>query len=55
MPYSYMSFVIKNAIEQEQVDNQKKIFDQEAFNYIFFKGTSFLDGEFVYADHNQLK
>ena len=41
-----MSFVIMDNIEKDEIDfkNNMNIFDQEAFNYIFFKGTSFIDG-----------
>ena len=53
MPFNYMSFVIKKEIEDGKVDFERdeKVFDQEPFNYIFFRGSSFIDGEFVYSDH----
>ena len=56
MPFSYMSFVIKHNIEEDKIDskNNMNIFDQEAFNYIFFKGTSFIDGKFVYNNNKLL-
>ena len=56
MPFSYMSFVILDKIEENCCNklSNNKIFDQEGYNYIFFKGTSFTDGSFVYNDHKLL-
>lgn len=53
LPFSYMSFVIKDKIENED-PCLGKLFDPEPYNYIYNKSTSFIDGDFVSNDHNQL-
>lgn len=56
LPFSYMTFVIKNFIEctpkEHRVDY---VFDPEAYNYILNRSTSFLDGSFVKSDPAQLQ
>jgi len=50
--FSYMSFVIKS--HQECLDNLNEDddeFDQDAYDYIFNKSTSFIDGNFVKCNH----
>jgi hypothetical protein len=53
LSFSYMSFVIKDKIEKED-PCLGKFFDPEPYNYIYNKSTSFIDGDFVSNDHNQL-
>ena len=42
-----MTFVIKDKIEIGDDLQRGNIFDPEAYNYIFNKSTSFIDGDFV--------
>ncbi len=51
LSFSFMTFVIKEKIEQGDVLQKNNIFDPEPYNYIFNKSTSFLDGEFVKHDY----
>lgn len=55
LPFSYMTFVIKDKIEKEDPSVQDNEFDPEPYNYIFNKSTSFIEGNFVVEDHFQLK
>ena len=48
--YSYMSFVIKQDLEQREGKNEENLFDKEAYNYLFNSRSSFMDGEFVRSD-----
>lgn len=50
LPFSYMSFVIKDKIENEE--SVGLLFDPTPYNYIYNKSTSFIDGDFVANDHN---
>lgn len=51
LPFSYMSFVIKNAIEQNPIEHQEKcVFDPEPYNYLLNRSNSFLDGNFIKID-----
>ena len=55
IPFSYMSFVIKNFIETVPEDQRSSYqFDPEPYNYLLNKSTSFLDGCFVKTDPAQL-
>ena len=51
--FSYMSFVIKQEIED--TENKTNHFDIESYNYIFNRGSAFLDSEFVSTDHEILE
>ena len=51
LPFSYMSFVIKNAIETNDKKAKQVLFDIEPYNYIFNRSTSFLDSAFVTNNH----
>lgn len=56
LPFSYMSFVIKDKLEIEiknEIPNTNE-FDPEPYNYIFNRSTSFLDGDLVYARYQEL-
>ena len=55
LPFSYMTFVIKDKIEKEDPSVENNEFDPEPYNYIFNKSTSFIEGAFVIEDHFQLK
>jgi hypothetical protein len=55
LSFSYITFVIKDKIEKNDPSIRKNLFDPMPYNYIFNKSTSFLDGDFVYTDHEQLK
>ena len=46
-----MTFVIKDKIEKNDPSISRNLFDPMPYNYIFNKGTSFLDDDFVYVDH----
>ena len=52
LPFSYMSFVIKDKIENEDPNIQGNLFDPVPYNYIYNRSTSFIDGDFVSNDHN---
>jgi len=47
LPFSYMTFVIKKKIEDEDEAVLENEFDPEPYNYIFNKATSFIQGNFV--------
>jgi hypothetical protein len=51
LPFSYMTFVIKKKIEDEDEAVLENEFDPEPYNYIFNKATSFTQGNFVVEDH----
>jgi len=53
--FSYMTFVIKNSIEEEVDLGENSQFDQTGYNYVFNKSTSFLDGNFVQYKHAELQ
>ena len=55
LPFSYMTFVIKEKIEDNDPLQQGNKFDIEPWNYIFNKSTSFIEGNFVTEDHRQLE
>ena len=54
IPFSYMSFVILDKIEQRDETIEGNLFDIEPYNYIFNRATCFTDGQFVYKDCAQL-
>ena len=50
-----MTFVILDKIEDEPDQiHEDNIFDPVPYNYIFNKSTSFIDGDFIFTDHEQL-
>jgi len=51
LPFSYMTFVIKDRIEKKDKRTENFIFDSYPYNYIFNKSSSFIDGEFVKNDN----
>ena len=55
LSFSYMTFVIKENIEEVGANYNEDIFDHEPYNYLFNRRTAFMDGEFVRSDHNQLQ
>mmetsp|Transcript_18470 Transcript_18470/g.28333 ORF Transcript_18470/g.28333 Transcript_18470/m.28333 type:complete len:289 (-) Transcript_18470:1329-2195(-) len=54
LPFSYMSFVIKEKIEAKDEAMEGNVFDVEPYNYLFNKSTAFIDGEFVVTSPNEL-
>ena len=52
LPFSYMSFVIKDKIERKR--DRFKVFDPEPYTYLFNRSTAFIDGLFVRDDEDQL-
>lgn len=52
---SYMTFVIKDKIEQNKGLLEDNYFDLMPFNYLYNRGTCFTDSEFVHKDHVQLE
>ena len=46
-----MTFAIKEKIEKQGIEFIGKHFDKEPYNYIFNKGTAFLDGDFIMKDY----
>lgn len=55
IPFSYMSFVIKNYLECVPREHRSHfMFDPEAYNYLLNKSNSFLDGNFVKTDPIEL-
>jgi len=46
-----MTFVIKDKIESNDELNLDNVFDPVPYNYIFYKSTAFIDGDFIFADH----
>ena len=48
--FSYMSFVIKKQLE-ESYDSVTNKFDIVPYNYIFNRGSAFLDSKFVTENH----
>lgn len=55
VPFSYMSFVIKDFIEKTTRDKRVNfVFDPEPYNYLMNRSSSFLDSSFVKDDSNQL-
>ena len=56
IPFSYMTFVIKDFIETSSDESREGyLFDSEPYNYLLNKSTSFLDGNFVRMDPAQLQ
>ena len=55
LPFSYMCFVIKEKIENDDPLQKGNIFDPEPYNFMFNKGNCFTYGNFVGNDHEQLK
>lgn len=53
--FSYMTFVILDKIEKKDELQEGNQFDNEPYNYVFYKSTSFLAGKFVYDDHLRLE
>lgn len=53
--FCYMSFVIKDRIENDENYLNENVFDPESYNYVFNKSSSFLDGDFVAKNHVELK
>lgn len=59
LPFSYMTFVMMSQIEEESINQYSGKsyniqFDPVAFNYLFNKGTSFLDCKFLMNDKTTL-
>ena len=51
LPFSYMTFVIKDKIERNDIHQRGNIFDPTPYNYIFNKSTCFLESKFTRVDH----
>ena len=47
LPFSYMSFMIKDKLEKKDHILDNNIFDSEPYTYIFNKSTSFMDDTFT--------
>lgn len=54
IPFCYMSFMIKDKIEKIDNDINENQFDIDAYNYMFNRSTSFMDGEFTRSDTDSL-
>jgi len=50
LAFSYMSFVIKSKIEENDPHQELNKFDIKPYNYIYNKRSSFLDSKFVFDD-----
>lgn len=50
LPFSYMTFVIKDKIERQDKHQEGNIFDPTPYNYVFNKSTSFLDGKTIFIN-----
>lgn len=55
LPFSYMSFVIKDHFERKLIGLKQNVFDPEPYSYLFNKSTVFMDGSFVQDDDRQLR
>jgi hypothetical protein len=55
IPFSYMSFMIKDKIEKLDAEMEKNYFDIDAYNYMFNRSTSFMDGAFTRDDTDILE
>ena len=55
LPFCYMSFVIKDKIEQKDEDMADQVFDITPYNYLFNKSTAFIDSSFVREDHEYME
>jgi hypothetical protein len=55
MPFSYMSFLIQEKLENREPSALKNEFDIEAYNYIFNKSSCFMDGSFTRQDSDVLE
>ena len=54
LPFSYMTFVIKDAIEHKDPLQEGNIFDPEPFNYIFNRSSSFIHSPEIINNPNML-
>jgi len=54
LPFSYMTFVIKDKIEKNDPRQNGNKFDIQPWNYIFNKSTCFIEGNFVVENFRQL-
>ena len=56
LPFSYMTFVIKDKIERNDEHQKGNQFDPTPYNYIFNKSTCFMDGKiiFIYKELNNV-
>ena len=55
LPFSYISFVIKDKIEKKDKYQVGNIFDVTPFNYIYNKKSCFLDSDIVYSNSHYLQ
>jgi len=55
LSFSYMTFLIKQKIEDDDPDQFGNVFDPVPFNYLFNRSTAFIDSQFVRDDHEQLE
>lgn len=55
LPFSYMTFVIRDNIENEDPEQEFNEFDLEPYNYVLNKSTCFLDGTFVKNNYEELQ
>ena len=55
LPFSYMTFVIKDKIELNDPLQKGNIFDPEPFNYIFNRSSCFIHSLDIINDPNMLK
>lgn len=56
LPFCYMTFVIKDKIERNDIYQKGNQFDITPYNYIFNKNTCFMDGNiiFIYKELNKV-
>ena len=55
LSFSYLTFMIMNKLEKNDKSAKENHFDVVPYDYIFNKSTSFLDGNFVSKDSEQLE
>ena len=55
LPFSYMTFVIKEKIELDDPLQKGNIFDPEPFNYIFNRSSCFIHSLEIINDPNMLE
>ena len=55
LSFSFMTFVIKEKIENEDSLQRQNVFDITPYNYLFNKSTAFIDSSFVRFNHEMLE
>mmetsp|Transcript_1931 Transcript_1931/g.2768 ORF Transcript_1931/g.2768 Transcript_1931/m.2768 type:complete len:145 (+) Transcript_1931:5404-5838(+) len=55
LSFSYMTFLIKHKIEENDSLQVGNVFDHVPYNYLFNRSTAFIDSQFVRDDHEELQ